>query len=292
MACNDIITIIPGGCLDEVEIKLSCKSPGEVKPYWISVANRMLSTDYIVNVSPQPASGSQVTVDKIEIEGQTFKCKIKGGKNNHNVGIRFVIFTHEENIIEFDCKLPIRQSGVLEKNGVFSSVLDTTSPAGTIAVNSTKTSPAGSEAAVNNVGTLSAALLDFVIPKGDKGETGLPGKDGSIGPPGPKGTAGNTLSSISITLSGICCTMSDGSSLNVMPEGIYIQDGIIIVPENIGVLPDDLILNGNIYTVPSDYLDGTKQLPTGLSSNSNVVMTDGSVFFPKTINNNGVLCAA
>lgn len=143
--------------------------------------------------------------------------------------------------------------------------------------------------------TLSGEVLEFtcVLPIRPEGvlQVGLDANYvmGGQGPPGKNDT---NLINISITPSGILCTMSDGSSLNVIPEGIYIQDGIIIAPKNIGVLPNDLILNGNIYAVPSDYLDGTKQLPTGLSLNSNVVMTDGSVFFPKTINNNGVLCAA
>lgn len=181
MACNDIITIIPSGCLEDTEITLSCKSQGEVKPYWISVANRMLSTDYITNVTPQPALESKVIVDKIEIEGQTFKCKIKGGKNNHNVGIRFVIFTNEENIIEFDCKLPIRQSGVLEKNGAFPMILDATSPAGTIKVNSTMTLPSGSDATVEDVGQEGASLLNFYIPRGEKGDTGATGAQGPQG---------------------------------------------------------------------------------------------------------------
>lgn len=68
--------------------------------------------------------------------------------------------------------------------------------------------------------------------------------------------------------------------------------GYLFKPETIGELPDDLVLNGNIYTAPDAYLNGTKQLPTGLSLNSNIVMTDGSVYFPTTNNNNGVLCAA
>lgn len=107
-----------------------------------------------------------------------------------------------------------------------------------------------------------------------------------------KGAKGNSIDSISVSNKGIEFTMSDGTSLDAIPEGIYIQDGIITVPETVGKLPDDLVLNGNIYTAPDAYLNGTKQLPAGLSLNSNIVMTDGSVYFPTTNNNNGVLCAA
>ncbi len=43
---------------------------------------------------------------------------------------------------------------------------------GSLAVGATTTLPAGSQADVQNVGTESAAVLDFFIPKGDKGDKG------------------------------------------------------------------------------------------------------------------------
>lgn len=52
----------------------------------------------------------------------------------------------------------------------------------TISVNSTSTSAAGTSATVTNVGTSSAVLLDFVIPRG---------ADGAQGPTGPAGPAGS-----------------------------------------------------------------------------------------------------
>lgn len=62
----------------------------------------------------------------------------------------------------------------------------TTGPKGdaaaTISVNSTSTSTAGTSATVTNVGTSSAVLLDFVIPRG---------ADGAQGPTGPAGPAGS-----------------------------------------------------------------------------------------------------
>jgi hypothetical protein len=54
--------------------------------------------------------------------------------------------------------------------------------AATISVNSTSTSAAGTSATVTNVGTSSAVLLDFVIPRG---------ADGAQGPAGPAGPAGS-----------------------------------------------------------------------------------------------------
>ena len=57
--------------------------------------------------------------------------------------------------------------------------------AATISVNSTTTSAAGTNATVTNVGTSSAVLLDFVIPRGADGATG------ATGPTGPAGSTAN-----------------------------------------------------------------------------------------------------
>ena len=56
--------------------------------------------------------------------------------------------------------------------------------AATIEVGTVTTGEAGSSATVTNVGTTSAAVFDFVIPKGDKGEKG------DTGPQGEKGDTG------------------------------------------------------------------------------------------------------
>jgi hypothetical protein len=53
--------------------------------------------------------------------------------------------------------------------------------AGTIEVGTVTTGAAGSSASVTNVGTDNEAILDFVIPKGDKGDTGAKGADGADG---------------------------------------------------------------------------------------------------------------
>ena len=42
----------------------------------------------------------------------------------------------------------------------------------------------GEEAAVTNVGSGTHAVLDFVLPKGDKGDTGEKGDQGDLGPRG------------------------------------------------------------------------------------------------------------
>ena len=51
--------------------------------------------------------------------------------------------------------------------------------AATITVGSTTTGQAGTSASVTNSGTSSAAILDFIIPKGDKGDTGNTGATGN-----------------------------------------------------------------------------------------------------------------
>lgn len=57
----------------------------------------------------------------------------------------------------------------------------------TIKVHSTTTGEPGTQASVRNVGSVTDADLDFVIPRGDKGETG---RTGATGPQGPQGEMG------------------------------------------------------------------------------------------------------
>lgn len=78
-------------------------------------------------------------------------------------------------------------------------------------------------------------------------------------------------------------------ALPSVPTGsYYVTDGgsLVKITEPVGTLPDGLVLDGNVYTNPNGVT-----LPTGLSQNGLVVMTDGSVYFPNTQSNGGVLCA-
>lgn len=76
------------------------------------------------------------------------------------------------------------------ENGVANEQVGPAGPAGsaaTVTVGSVATGEAGTEATVVNSGTESAAILDFVIPKGEngaKGTDGAPGADGAKGDPG------------------------------------------------------------------------------------------------------------
>ncbi|EUK18814.1 hypothetical protein [Commensalibacter papalotli (ex Servin-Garciduenas et al. 2014)] len=396
--------IIPGGCLKNQKIELKCKAPDEKLPYFFSMANQLLPDEEILQVVGQPGGSSNVEITDYVKNVNTFNCMISGGRMGINVPIRFIMTTNRGSRYSFVCFLPIRQQGTLIKNDCDEiGVFDNSSPVGTIVVNSTTTLPPGQKANVTNVGTSTAAFLNFEIPQGDEGKaatieigkvtTGEPGsnaavvnsgsssnailnftlptgKDGEVQtvkigetktlpaghdatveattennvvtlnfgipsgttgeagqyilnigeittlapdqqatatitsdgkgnhslnlgiPQGKVGQQGNSISTLSFSKDKIVTTLSDGSTLETIPQGIYTLHGIVIAPDNIGELPDDLVLNGNIYTAPDAYLNGSKKLPEGLSLNSNIVMTDGSVYFPTTINNNGVLCAA
>ncbi len=63
-------------------------------------------------------------------------------------------------------------------------------PAGTIVINATFTGDPGTNAIVTNIGTSYAAILNFIIPKGDTGTQGVNGTPGEPGPQGINGTPG------------------------------------------------------------------------------------------------------
>ena len=62
--------------------------------------------------------------------------------------------------------------------------------AATISVGTVSTGAAGSSASVTNSGTSSAAVFDFVIPRGDTGEQGIQGIQGPAGATGEQGIQG------------------------------------------------------------------------------------------------------
>ena len=95
--------------------------------------------------------------------------------------------------------------------------------AATITVGTTTTGNAGTNASVTNSGTSSAAVLDFVIPRGADGAPGQDGADGQDGAPGQAATitvgtttTGNAGTNASVTNSGT----SSAAVLNfVIPRG-------------------------------------------------------------------------
>ena len=60
----------------------------------------------------------------------------------------------------------------------------------TVSIGTTSTLPSGSSATVSNVGTNSAAILNFGLPAGPKGDVGAQGPIGLQGPKGDAGTQG------------------------------------------------------------------------------------------------------
>ena len=87
--------------------------------------------------------------------------------------------------------------------------------AATITVGSTTTGNAGTNASVTNSGTSSAAVLDFVIPRGDTGATGA---TGATGPAGADGRDGNDGAAATIAV-GTVTTGAAGSSATVTNSG-------------------------------------------------------------------------
>ena len=75
---------------------------------------------------------------------------------------------------------------------------------------------------------------------------------------------------------------------DALPSGTYYvdQNDIVRRARTVGTLPDDVTVNGGVY------IAGSSTLPAGLTSEGDVIITDGTVYFPNTWNNNGVLCAA
>lgn len=57
--------------------------------------------------------------------------------------------------------------------------------AATVTVGTTQTGDAGTDATVTNAGTTSAAVLNFVVPRGEKGDTGAAGPGVSVGSGAP-----------------------------------------------------------------------------------------------------------
>ena len=68
----------------------------------------------------------------------------------------------------------------------------TTSPSATVAVGTTTTGAAGSNASVTNTGSTTAAVLNFTIPTGATGPAGATGAQGPAGATGAQGPTGAT----------------------------------------------------------------------------------------------------
>ena len=76
--------------------------------------------------------------------------------------------------------------------GITLKIADSVVKNAIIEIGETTTGEPGTEAAVENTGTDTHAILNFTIPAGEKGETGATGPAGPAGAQGPKGDTGET----------------------------------------------------------------------------------------------------
>lgn len=191
------ITILPGGCLGSTEIDLQCKSPDEAVFYQFSMVSRMASNDRIVTVLADASSSDQsIVIDQLSCSGQIFKCRISGGTLNTKVGIKFTVTTATTEILTFTATLPIEPSGIIGEGANGFYVIGNDGPQGeqgkaaSITIGKVIASASGSQPQITNTGTHYDAVLDFVLPRGDKGEQGDQGEQGIQGDKGEQGIVG------------------------------------------------------------------------------------------------------
>lgn len=124
--------------------------------------------------------------------------------------------------------------------------------AATIEIGTVTTAPAGSDAAVTNSGTSSAAVLNFTIPQGAPGPQGPAGVDGSPGPagadgapgaPGPQGEPGanatiNGVTTLKLTATGGLTGEQDGGTYTLNGNGL-VQKVEGAVAGNVALLTSD-----------------------------------------------------
>ena len=103
--------------------------------------------------------------------------------------------------------------------------------AATVAAGTTTTGAPGTNAAVINTGTSSAAVFAFTIPRGDVGAVGPAGSPGGVGSPGAPGAAGGnawtlvTNASFTVPAYGANVTVQAGdTSWVALGEWVYIDD--------------------------------------------------------------------
>ena len=114
---------------------------------------------------------------------------------------------------------------------------------------------AGAEAKITNVGTANAAVLDFVIPKGDKGDTGAQGPQGPEGPQGDVGPKGDTGAQGIQGEPGEQGPKGDkgDSGVGMFYSSVEPSDGVIavtsITPSGVATGDHVLTVGGDLYAV-------------------------------------------
>ena len=152
----------------------------------------------------------------------------------------------------------------------------------TIRVGTVSTGAAGSSAQVTNGGTESAAVLNFVIPRG---ADGAPGKDGADGAPGADGAQGekgdpgadfrilgyyDTLSALTSAVT--APTAGDAYGVGTSePYDIYIFDGVSGTWKNNGTIQGPAGKDGTNGTNGTDGADGTDGREVELQATSTYI---------------------
>jgi hypothetical protein len=95
--------------------------------------------------------------------------------------------------------------------------------AATISIGTVSTGAAGTSASVSNAGTISAAVLNFTIPRGDIGATGTAGTNGSNGSNGSAATV--TVGTVSTGAPGSSATVTNTGTSNAAVLNFSIPAG-------------------------------------------------------------------
>ena len=161
--------------------------------------------------------------------------------------------------------------------------------AATITVGTTTTGEAGTEAAVTNSGTTSAAVLNFTIPKGAKGDKG---DTGSAGPAGTTTFAGLTdQPTDNAALKTALDAKADQTTVDSLTATV---NGMFAVPDYANAVatnfPVDYTVpsNGFVHFMPSDSPAATLAPSGGVPAftvkrgdvTSNPIACEGNVLFP------------
>jgi hypothetical protein len=155
-----------------------------------------------------------------------------------------VAHVHDERMVEENCPICQAQFG-----GGGTGSVGPAGPAGpagaaaTVAVGTTTTGAAGSNAAVTNTGTTSAAVFNFTVPRGAAGVAGAVGPAGPAGAVGPAGAAGvdgqDGVDGTSLSIQGAVPTYADLPADAVAGDCYVVEaDGLLYDSDGVGFPPD------------------------------------------------------
>ena len=164
----------------------------------------------------------------------------------------------------------------------------------TISIGSVSTGAAGTSASVTNSGTSSAAVFDFVIPKGDKGDTGSTGASGtaatitvgsvSTGAAGTNATVINSGTSSNAILDFVIPKGDTGASGVGAVDSVNGQTGsVVLTATDVGALPDTTTIPVvptvvSAFTNDSGYITGitSSDVTTALGYTPQSVLSAGT----------------